>query len=89
MDKENIRNEIDAIDDKIVDLYLKRFECVKKVAEVKQQENLPVSDPAREREILNRLSLAAGPEYENEIAMLFSTLFSLSRAYQMPCDYLR
>ena len=80
MDKENIRNEIDAIDDKIVELYLKRFECVKKVAEVKQQENLPVSDPAREREILNRLSLAAGPEYENEVAMLFNTLFSLSRA---------
>ena len=80
MDKENIRTEIDAVDDKLVDLYLKRFELVKEIARYKEENNVPVSDPAREREILKRVALKAGPEFEDEVAMLFTDLFSLSRA---------
>lgn len=80
MDKENIRSEIDALDDKLVELYLKRFELVKEIAKYKEENNVPVSDPAREREILKRVALKAGPEFENEVAMLFYDIFSLSRA---------
>ena len=80
MSKENIRTEIDKLDDQLVELYLKRFDLVKEIAKIKEENGQPVSDPAREREILKRVALKAGPEFEDEVAMLFTQLFSLSRA---------
>ena len=75
MSKENIRAEIDKLDDQLVELYLKRFDLVKEIAKIKEENGQPVSDPAREREILKRVALKAGPEFEDEVAMLFTQLF--------------
>lgn len=82
IDLKNVRAQIDEIDAELVDLFLKRLAIVADVAASKQERGAPVSDPAREREILSRVSAAVGPEYENGVRLFFNTLFSISKARQ-------
>lgn len=77
-----LRQEIDALDTQICDLFKKRLGLMSDVAKAKHEQGAPIIDPARERTILNRVMDQAGPEYEVEMRMLFSTLFSLSKAKQ-------
>ena len=79
---EQIRAEIDAIDDQIVDLYLRRLQASDEIAEVKKNAGTAIFNPAREREILTRVAQKVGPEKAGDAAILFSTLFSISRARQ-------
>jgi len=79
---DGVRGEIDAIDDEIVALFRKRLDTMRKVAETKRGSGSPVSDPAREREILSRVAREAGSEYENGARLFFSTLFAISKARQ-------
>ena len=79
---ESIRAEIDAIDDQIVDLYLRRLKASDEIAEVKKTAGTAIFNPAREREILTRVAQKVGPELEGDAALLFTTLFSISRARQ-------
>ncbi len=77
-----IRAEIDAIDDQLIDLYMKRLDAAAEMAEAKREANLPVHNPGREREILSRISEKVGPEFENGAALLYTTLFDISRTRQ-------
>ena len=54
MDEElkRLRGEIDAIDRSIVELLEKRVEAAKKIGALKAKSGRPVSDPAREKEVL-------------------------------------
>lgn len=79
---DEIRSEINAIDDKLTELFLKRLEIARDVAEVKRESGKPIFDPARERAILSHVAEIVGPEYENDARLLFSTLFSISRTKQ-------
>ena len=76
------RGEIDRIDDELAKLFLKRLEIVRDVAESKREKGLSITDPAREREILSRVTGEVGPEYENGARLFFSTLFDISKARQ-------
>ena len=78
----NIRAEIDSIDQELVRLFQRRLEIVGQVAASKQERGAPVTDPARERDILSRVTAAVGPEYENGARLFFSTLFGISKARQ-------
>ena len=82
IDINNVRGEIDKIDEQLVALFLKRQEIVGQVAASKRERGAPVSDPAREREILARVTEEVGPEFENGARLFFSTLFSISKARQ-------
>ena len=87
---EQTRREIDRIDEGLVKLFLERLAVSRDVAMAKSRDVAmakletggPVSDPAREREILTRVSEAAGPENENAARLFFTTLFSISKARQ-------
>ena len=81
-DLEQTRREIDSIDEGLVKLFLERLAVSRDVAMAKLETGGPVSDPAREREILSRVSEAAGPENENAARLFFTTLFSISKARQ-------
>lgn len=83
MNLEEIRNEIDSIDTELVSLFKKRMECAKKVAEVKKKENKIILNKSREREIINRVANLAGEDLQSQTKVLYSTLFDLSRSYQM------
>ncbi len=77
----DIRREIDAIDGQLLPLLLRRMDCSTWVAEEKKAQGLPVYAPAREREILDRVSALAGP-YSGEIRALWSALLAVSRDCQ-------
>ncbi len=79
---DEIRGEINAIDDELVKLFVRRMQAAERVAEAKRGSARPVTDPARERAILARVAKAVGPDYENEARLLFTTLMSMSRGRQ-------
>ena len=82
MDIQDMRKEIDAIDDQLVQLFKNRMEVSSRIADYKKTENLPIFVPAREREKLNDVAEKAGPEMANYTRVLYSMLFELSRSYQ-------
>lgn len=82
MELENLRNEIDQIDNELVELFVKRMQIAEQVADIKKKQNLPIYVPAREREILQKVAGLAGPDMANYTRVLYSMLFELSRSYQ-------
>ena len=79
---ENARRKIDAIDEELIKLFLKRLAVSREVALAKKDAKGAVTDPMREREILAKVSEAAGAENENAARMFFTNLFSISKACQ-------
>ena len=59
MDLTKLREQIDAIDTKIVELYKERMEVCKNVGLEKAKSNNNVLDPNRENQIIYRLSSLA------------------------------
>jgi chorismate mutase/prephenate dehydratase len=82
MQMNELRTQIDTVDEQIVDLFRRRMALCADIAQCKKQEKLPVYDPERERKVLQRVSDLAGEELEDYTRVLFSTLFDLSRSYQ-------
>ena len=82
MDLNEIRKEIDQIDDELVRLFCQRMHTAAKVADYKKANNLPIFQPARERAKLQDVAEKAGPEMGNYTRVLYSMLFELSRSYQ-------
>ena len=81
-DIKNIRSEIDSIDSELVNLFRRRLEIVAEVAASKHERGAPVTDPARERDILARVTEEVGEEYAYGARLFFSTLFDISKARQ-------
>ena len=77
-----IREQLDGIDDELIQLFARRMRLVSQVAAYKKEKGLPILDTGRERQIINRVSLAAGEDLEHYAKLLYQTLFSVSRAYQ-------
>ena len=82
MDLNDIRTQIDAVDEELVRLFVKRMGLSAQVADYKKANNMPIYVPAREREILQDVAQKAGPEMANYTRVLYSMLFELSRSYQ-------
>ena len=82
MELQDLRAEIDRIDDQLVKLFAQRMDIAAKIGDYKKARNLPVFVPAREREKLQDVAEKAGPEMEEYIRELFNTLFILSRSFQ-------
>ena len=81
MELNELRTEINAIDDEILGLFLRRMKVAGQVADYKREHNLPIYQPQREQEILESVSERAG-ELGNYARSLFSTLMELSKQYQ-------
>ena len=82
VDLKTVRGEIDQIDEQLVQLFLRRLTVVRDVAMAKRATGGAITDPAREREILTRVSEAAGVENEYAARLFFSSLFAISKARQ-------
>ena len=81
MELNELRTEINAIDDEILRLFLKRMEVAGQVADYKKAHHLPIYQPQREQEILESVSERAG-ELGCYARSLFSTLMELSKQHQ-------
>ena len=82
MDIQDMRKEIDAIDDQLVQLFVQRMDVAARIADYKKAENLPIFVPAREQEKLADVAQKAGPEMANYVQKLYGTIFELGRHYQ-------
>jgi len=82
LDLQGLRKQIDEIDDGLIRLFERRMGLSAEVALYKQKNNLPVYDPARERQKLYDLSEKAEAGRETYITALYSLLFELSRSEQ-------
>lgn len=81
MNLEEVRKEIDEIDEKLLDLFLRRMELAKAAMLQKKHSGKPIIDKSREREILNKVSQKSG-EMSVYSRRLFKELMALSRSYQ-------
>lgn len=81
-DLSTIRERINEIDNKIVELWKERMETCLSVAQYKKENNLPVLDARREAELLNRVGNMAGDELEVYSRVLYDTIMTVSKSYQ-------
>ena len=86
MDIQQLRQQIDQIDDQLVDLFCRRMAVSSAIADYKKANNLPIHVPAREREKLQNVAEKAGSEMANYSRVLYSMIFELSRSYQSKCN---
>jgi len=77
-----LREQIDEIDDKIVELYSKRMQISKQVGIVKSNNHYSVVDGSREKEIINRVTSKVDDDIKVYTKQVFNTLFDTSKAYQ-------
>lgn len=82
MQREELQTQIDKIDEQMLALFRERIEAAKRLALCKQEEGLPVQDPARERKILARMSEQAGEELSTYAYALYSDILDMSKASQ-------
>lgn len=83
MKLDQIRKEIDQIDQELVALLERRMVCVSEVVAYKKAKGLPVLDQGREREVLEKVgSLVTDEQYRATIQSQFQDLMARSRNYQ-------
>lgn len=83
MDINELRGQIDEIDNSMSSLFARRVEIAGQIAAYKKENTLPVLDRTRESEILARVTGQENPELAVYIRSLFSDIFDLSRSYQV------
>ena len=85
MTLDELRIEIDSIDDTLLELYNKRMEYVHQVGELKNTTGAPIYRPEREQSILNRLKANnSGKLTDEAIDALFLEMFAVARNLERP-----
>ncbi len=82
MDIRDLRKKIDETDRELVGLINKRMEIASKIGEYKRENKLPVYDPKRERELLDRVEGYSDKNIANYVRVIYQTMMDTSRAYQ-------
>jgi chorismate mutase/prephenate dehydratase len=82
---DEIRQDIDTIDLKLVDLLSRRAELAQEVGKVKGKDQKPYFTPERERQIYERLALVnPGPLQSRQLVGIFREIISAARAAEKP-----
>lgn len=82
LDLQEIRQDLDQIDDQMAALLEQRMKTVARVAAYKKEKGQPVLDAAREEQIIARLSEQVEKDFVPCLEMVYKKLFEASRAYQ-------
>lgn len=82
MEIEDLRKQIDLLDDKIVELFLKRLELCKKIGVKKPELGVSVTSKEREKAVLKRLTDKLNGEDKQYVEKLYGQIFSLSKDLQ-------
>ncbi len=80
-ERASLRDKIDSIDERLMDLYIERMGLTDQVGRKKAKEDLRVKDSKREEEILNRLKNKY-PDYTREIDNIYRSIFQDSKRRQ-------
>jgi chorismate mutase len=82
------RRRMDEIDKKLVELLNERCKCALQIGHLKQQENIPLYQPAREKEVLaNAESNNQGPLSHAAIRRLFERIIDEARSAERVAMY--
>ncbi len=81
MSLQPIRDEIDQIDEQIIELFKRRMDCSKRVAEYKLENGIPIFNEERENQILDSVEEKGGV-YGGGARQLYSVIMGISRALQ-------
>jgi chorismate mutase len=80
MDIDDLRKEIDRLDNELLRIFNERAGLALKIGEIKKGLELPVYDPAREKRIFQRMKDAnPGPLDDQAIVRLFERVIDESR----------
>tara|TARA_B100000315_G_C14107066_1_gene376433 strand:- start:80 stop:373 length:294 start_codon:yes stop_codon:yes gene_type:complete len=80
---EELRDQIDLIDSRILELLNKRATLALLIGEIKQAEDLPIHVPSRENQILERLqNKNRGPLGNEAITRLYQKIIEESRCLE-------
>ncbi len=79
---DDLRKEIDTIDDEISALYVKRMNCCREIGEEKAKSNASVNVPSRENAILARVTKTVPDELKIYVKQLYDNIFIQSKNYQ-------
>ena len=80
---QSLRKRIDAIDQEIAGCLNRRAGCVLEVGEIKERTGMPIYDPGRERQIVERLARKnTGPLPDAAIRRLFERIIDESRSLE-------
>ena len=80
---QELRCQMDDINRDMAELFVKRMELSAKIANIKQEMQLPIEDEDREREILETIESYVPEALKIYTNSLFNKMFELSKAYQM------
>ena len=82
---EELREQIDGIDDRLLELLNERIKVVQKVGELKHKTGGAIYRPEREKAIIKRLSERNnGPLTEAAIEAIFLEIFAVARNFEQP-----
>jgi chorismate mutase/prephenate dehydratase len=82
---EKTRQEIDAIDSRIVNLLNRRADLAVEIAKIKREANLKFHSPEREKEIITRvIALNKGPFPGDALKVIFREIISASLSLEEP-----
>lgn len=79
---EQVRIEIDQVDQELITLILKRLELSKDVKAVKVISGKTVFDPNREREVIEQLQKLIPAEHHDYLETLYTLIFDYSKVVQ-------
>lgn len=82
MELSDYRERIDELDTALIKAFAQRMEVAGDIARFKAAGNLPVHDPAREREKLSQVAELVPPQLRNCTLRLYQLIFELSRLHQ-------
>ena len=78
-----LRKEIESIDRKITLLFVDRMDVVTKISEIKKEMNLEISDPEREKYLIDTNSSYITDEViRNYFKRLYNEILKISKEYQ-------
>lgn len=80
---DSYRKEIDAIDEKLTELFEKRMDVVLKVANYKKENNLPIFHKGREELVIKKnVDRLNNKDYSKELEKFFNEMMGVSRELQ-------
>ncbi len=82
MELNELRSQIDNVDEQLVKLFVERMQLSAQIGDYKKQHRMPIYVPSREREKLQEVAKLAGTDMDNYTRVLYSMIFELSRSYQ-------
>ncbi len=84
MSLSSLRKQIDKIDSEILELFLERLDVCREIAKIKESNNIPIENIARENEILENIKSLSGEDFIYSRA-LFEKIFSICKDAQGKC----